>query len=375
MVHFGVGSMARLAQEIPASARVLITYGGGSVVKNGTLDEAKAALGARYHITFGGIEPNPTVETLLDALARMRQESIDYVLAIGGGSVMDGSKFLAAAALLDGDPLEILNTRGRCIKAALPLGVVVTLAATGSETNSAAVVTHLATQRKSGFFSPHIYPRFAIMDPTKTLTLPPRQVANGIVDAFVHVMEQYLTYPVQAKIQDRFAEGILLTLREEGPRALTHPEDVTVRANLMWAASQALNGLIGAGVPQDWSTHMLGHELTALHGLDHAQTLAIVLPSMLHARRADKRDKLLQYAARVWDLTDGDEEARIDQAIAATRAFFEQLGVPTRLSAYGIGAEAIPALVDQLIAHGMVKLGERQAVTPDVSRAVLEACL
>lgn len=375
MVHFGAGSMARLAQEIPASARVLITYGGGSVVKNGTLDEAKAALGARYHITFGGIEPNPTVETLLDALARMRQESIDYVLAIGGGSVMDGSKFLAAAALLDGDPLEILNTRGRCIKAALPLGVVVTLAATGSETNSAAVVTHLATQRKSGFFSPHIYPRFAIMDPTKTLTLPPRQVANGIVDAFVHVMEQYLTYPVQAKIQDRFAEGILLTLREEGPRALTHPEDVTVRANLMWAASQALNGLIGAGVPQDWSTHMLGHELTALHGLDHAQTLAIVLPSMLHARRADKRDKLLQYAARVWDLTDGDEDARIDQAIACTRAFFEQLGVPTRLSAYGIGAEAIPALVDQLIAHGMVKLGERQAVTPDVSRAVLEACL
>lgn len=374
-VLFGPGSCSQLNREIPAGSRVLITYGGGSVVRNGTLDEVKQALAGYALHEFGGIEPNPSLETMLEALALVRRESIDFVLAVGGGSVIDGSKFLVAAARHAGDPVEILSSRGRCIRDALPLGVVVTLAATGSETNAAGVLTQLASHTKSGFFSPHIYPRFAVMDPAKTLTLPPRQVANGVVDAFVHVMEQYLTYPVDGRIQDRFAEGILLTLIEEGPRALSEPDNLDVRANLMWAASQALNGLIGAGVPQDWSTHMLGHEITARHGLDHAQTLAIVLPAMLADQREAKRAKLLQYARRVWGLSDGDEEQRIEAAIARTRDFFESLGVPTRLSAYGIGADAIPALVAQLEAHGMVRLGERQAVTLEVSRRVLEACL
>lgn len=374
-VLFGPGSCSQLPREIPAGSRVLITYGGGSVVRNGTLAEVRQSLAGYVLHEFGGIEPNPSLETMLKALALVQREGIDFVLAVGGGSVIDGSKFLVAAARHDGDPVDILSSRGRCIRDALPLGVVVTLAATGSETNSAGVLTQLASHTKSGFFSPHIYPRFAVMDPTKTLTLPPRQVANGVVDAFVHVMEQYLTYPVDGRIQDRFAEGILLTLIEEGPRALSEPDNLDVRANLMWAASQALNGLIGAGVPQDWSTHMLGHEITALHGLDHAQTLAIVLPAMLADQREAKRTKLLQYASRVWGFCDGDEDQRIDAAIARTRDFFESLGVATRLSAYGIGADAIPALVAKLEANGMVRLGERQAVTPVVSRRVLEACL
>lgn len=374
-VVFGTGTVAQLAKEVPASSRVLVTYGGGSVKSTGTLAEVLAALAGRHVVEFGGIEPNPSYETMMRALDVVRAENIDYLVAVGGGSVMDGSKFLAAAARHDGDAMDILTSRGRCVKDALPLGVVVTLAATGSETNNGGVLTHLATHAKTAFSSPLLFPRFAIMDPAKTLTLPPRQVANGVVDAFVHVVEQYLTYPVDARIQDRFAEGILLTLIEEGPRALSEPGNTDVRANLMWAASQALSGLIGAGVPQDWSTHMLGHELTAAHGLDHAQTLAIVLPAMLAERRVPKRDKLLQYADRVWGLREGSEDARIDAVIARTRQFFESLGVPTRLSAYGIGAEALPHLVSQLEAHGMTQLGERREITLDVSRRVLEACL
>lgn len=374
-VIFGTGTIASIGKEVPAGSRVLVTYGGGSVKTTGTLDEVKAALSGQTVFEFGGIEPNPSFETMMRALDVVRAEHIDFILAVGGGSVMDGSKFLAAAACYSGDAMDILKTRGRCVAQALPLGVVVTLAATGSETNNGGVLTHLATHAKTAFSSPLMFPRFAVMDPAKTLTLPIRQVSNGVVDAYVHVIEQYLTYPVNGKIQDRFAEGILLTLIEEGPKALAQPDDVEVRANLMWAASQALNGLIGAGVPQDWATHMLGHELTAAHGLDHAQTLAVVLPAMLHERREAKRDKLLQYAERVWGITSGDPDHRITSAIEQTRAFFEQMQVPTRLSAYGIGAGQIDHLVSQLEAHGMIKLGERQAVTPDVSRRVFEACL
>ncbi len=238
--------------------------------------------------------------------------------------------------------------------------------------NSAAVVTRKATQEKRAFASRHVFPRFAVLDPTKTYTLPTRQVGNGVVDAFVHVMEQYLTHPVDAKVQDRFAEGLLLTLIEDGPRALSEPENYDVRANLMWTATLALNGLIGVGVPQDWSTHMIGHELTALYNLDHAQTLAVVLPAMLRVRREAKRAKLLQYAARVWNLTEGSEDARIDAAIARTEAFFDSVGVPTRLSGYGLGKEHVAPVLAALEAHRLVKLGEDRGVTLEVSRKVLE---
>jgi NADP-dependent alcohol dehydrogenase len=236
-------------------------------------------------------------------------------------------------------------------------------------------VTRRATVTKLPFRSPHVYPQFSVLDPTKTFTLPPRQVANGVVDAFVHIMEQYLTYPANGMAQDRFAEGLLQTLIEIGPKALAAPQDYAIRANLMWVATLALNGLIGAGVPHDWATHMVGHELTARYDIDHGRTLAIVLPSMLEVRRDSKREKLLQYAARVWQIVDGTEDARIDAAIARTRDFFESLGVKTRLSDYGIGADAIDGLVAQLEAHGMTALGEHGDVTLDVSRRVLDASL
>lgn len=374
-IVFGEGSIPRLADLVPADARVLVLYGGGSAERNGTRAEVEAALGERRFQRFGGIEPNPTYETLMQAVEQIRREKLDFLLAVGGGSVVDGTKFVAAAVDYPGDPWHILETRGKQIATALPIGAVLTLPATGSEVNCAAVVTRKALQAKLGFGNPLLYPRFAVLDPVKTYTLPPRQIANGVVDAFVHVMEQYVTQPAKAAVQDRYAESLLLTLIETGPQALANPTDYDVRANLMWAATQALHGAVGAGVPQDWATHMIGHEITALYGLDHAQTLAVVLPNLLDVRRDVKRAKLLQYAERVWGLRAGDEDARIDQAIAQTRAFFEALGVRTRLADYGIGAEAVERIVAQLEAHRMVKLGEDRAVDLALSRRIVEACL
>ncbi|CAI1747487.1 alcohol dehydrogenase [Serratia plymuthica] len=374
-ILFGQDQIAGLAQQIPADARILITYGGGSVKKNGVLDQVYAALAGRNVLEFSGIEPNPTYETLMKAVEVVRAENIDFLLAVGGGSVVDGTKFIAAAAhyQADSDPWHILKTVGSQITGAVPMGCVLTLPATGSESNSGAVITRKSSGDKQHFFSPHVQPLFAVLDPVVTYSLPPRQIANGVVDAFVHTLEQYLTYPVNAKVQDRFAEGLLLTLLEDGPRALAEPENYGVRANVMWSATMALNGLIGAGVPQDWATHMLGHELTAMHDLDHAQTLAIVLPALLIEKKAQKREKLLQYAERVWDLRDGSEDSRIDGAIAATRAFFEQMGVPTRMADYQLDGSSIPALLDKLHQHGMTALGEHQDITLEVSQRIYEA--
>ncbi|WP_226571597.1 alcohol dehydrogenase [Mangrovibacter yixingensis] len=374
-ILFGKGALSSLRENIPADARILITYGGGSVKKTGVLDQVLTALDGLNVQTFGGIEPNPAYETLMKAVEVVKQENITFLLAVGGGSVLDGTKFIAAAAKYqDGvDPWEILETWGSNIKDALPLGSVLTLPATGSESNNGAVVSRRTTGDKRAFMSPHVQPLFAVLDPVYTYTLPARQVANGVVDAFIHTVEQYITYPVNAKVQDRFAEGLLLTLKEEGPIALKEPENYDVRANIMWAATMALNGLIGAGVPQDWATHMLGHELTAMHGLDHGQTLAIVLPALLNEKREQKREKLLQYAERVWNITEGSEDVRIDAAINATRQFFESMGIPTHLSDYGLDGSTIPALLSKLEEHGMTNLGEHQDITLEVSRRIYEA--
>lgn len=374
-IVFGRDTLPRLAELVPADARVLILYGGGSAERNGTLAAVEAALGQRTVQRFSGIEPNPTYETLMQAVDLIRREKLDFLLAVGGGSVIDGTKFVAAAVDYPQDPWHILETGGSKIRQALPFGCVLTLPATGSEMNHFSVVSRKSLAAKLPFASQHVFPRFSVLDPTLTVTLPARQVANGVVDAFVHVMEQYLTYPAEGRVQDRYAEGLLQTLIEIGPQTLAEPDNYSARANLMWVATQALNGLIGVGVPQDWSTHMVGHEITAMFGLDHAQTLAVVLPAMLDLRREAKREKLLQYAARVWGIRDGDEQARIDQAIARTREFFAALGVNTRLGEYGIGADAVPRLIGQLEAHGMKALGEKRDVDLALIERVLSACL
>lgn len=374
-IVFGPDTIARLDDLVPTDARVMVLFGGQSARKTGTLAQVNEALGARHVQEFGGIEPNPSYETLMQAVAQVREQQLDFLLAVGGGSVIDGTKFVAAAVGYEGDAWNILETRGAGIRQALPFANVLTLPATGSEMNHSGVVTRRATQAKLPFRSVHVFPQFSILDPSKTQTLPVRQLANGVVDAFVHVMEQYLTYPVDARVQDRFAEGLLQTLIEIGPQVLKESADYSTRANLMWTATLALNGLIGAGVPQDWSTHMIGHELTALHGIDHARTLAIVLPANLEVRREAKRAKLLQYAERVWHISQGDDEQRIDAAIQKTRTFFESLGLPTRLAAYQLDADDIDGLLKQLDAHRLTALGEHSNVTLDVSRQILEASL
>ncbi len=374
-IVFGTETIAALNELIPPHARVLILFGGNSARKNGTLNEVKAALGGRVVQEFGGIEANPKYETLMRAVEQVRNEKLDFLLAVGGGSVIDGTKFVAAAVPFADDPWEILLSHGSKVESALPLASVLTLPATGSEMNCGAVITREETKTKLAFLSPQVFPQFSILDPSKTFTLPPQQIANGVVDAFVHIAEQYLTYPENGMVQDRFAEGLLQTLIELGPKVMAAPENYENRANLMWVATLALNGLIGAGVPQDWATHMIGHELTARHGIDHARTLAIVLPSLLNVQRGDKRAKLLQYAERVWQIRDGSESQRIDAAIRCTADFFESLGIPTRLESYGLGADAVETLVAQLEAHGMTALGEHQNITPEVSRRILQGAL
>lgn len=369
-ILFGKGQIANIAKEIPADAKILVTYGGGSIKSNGVYEQVKAALVDHSFLEFGGIEPNPHLETLLKAVELIRAEGINFLLAVGGGSVLDGTKFIAAAVNFEGDPWDILAKQAP-VKSALPFGTVLTLPATGSEMNTNSVVTKWETQEKLFFASPLVFPKFSVLDPETTYSLPPRQIGNGIVDAFTHVVEQYLTYPVNAPLQDRWAESILQTLIEEGPKTLANPHDYASRANVVWSATLALNGLIGAGVPQDWTTHMIGHELTALHGLDHAQTLAVVLPSTLTVKRDRKREKLLQYADRVWGLVNGTEESRIDQAIQKTRDFFESVGVRTHLSDYGVGLDVIPLISDRFEKRGFVALGEHQDVTPKVVEQIL----
>ncbi|OOF23623.1 NADH-dependent alcohol dehydrogenase [Salinivibrio sp. IB574] len=374
-IVFGEGKIAELDRLIPADAKVLVLFGGQSARKTGTLDEVEQALGQRQFGLFGGIEPNPRFETLMKAVEKVDAEGYDYLLAVGGGSVIDGTKFVAAAAKYDGDAWDILTSMGGKVEAALPFGTVLTLPATGSEMNKGSVVTRESMQAKLPFMSELVFPQFSVLDPVKTYTLPIRQVGNGVVDAFVHVVEQYLTYPANAPVQDRFAEGLLQTLVELGPQALETPEDYNVRASLMWTATLALNGLIGVGVPQDWSTHMLGHELTALHGLDHAQTLAVVLPAMLNEKFEQKQAKLAQFAERVWHIDQGSDAEKAQQAIEKTRDFFERMNVKTRMSDYDLDETAIEPLIESLTQHGMTQLGEHGDVTPDICRRVLQAAL
>jgi NADP-dependent alcohol dehydrogenase len=372
-IVFGKGTIAQLADLIPAGRRILMTYGGGSIKKNGVYEQVLRALDGRSVVEFGGIEPNPLYETLMKAVALARETGSDFLLAVGGGSVLDGTKFVAAAIPYDaGDPWDILDKEAP-VRRAVPMGTVLTLPATGSEMNSVGVISRASTREKLPFGSPHTFPVFSILDPETTASLPARQVSNGIVDAYAHVLEQYLTYPAGGAVQDRHAEGILLTLIEEGPKTLRDPADYEARANLVWCATLALNNLIGCGVPSDWATHMIGHELTALYGIDHAQSLAVVYPALLKHRQRHKWQKLLQYGERVWGLRAGDEELRVSAAIDLTARFFRSVGVPTTLMEYGIGPEAAGAVAGRLAKRGKV-YGERQDIGPAEIEAILSLC-
>jgi NADP-dependent alcohol dehydrogenase len=370
-IHFGRGQIAAIDKELPASARVLLLAGSGSIRKNGVYDQVKKALGRRTTFEFFGVEANPDHETLMKAVELVRRETIEWILPVGGGSVLDGAKFVAAAAPYPGDTWEILETRGSKLQSALPIGAVLTLPGTGSEANGASVISRRSIKQKLAFIHPLVFPRFSILDPETTFTLPERQISNGVADAFTHVIEQYLTYPARAAVQDRFAESVMRVLIDEGPVTVKNPTDYDTRANVVWAATWALNGAIGAGVPQDWASHMIGHELTALHGIDHARTLAVVLPSLLNVQRAAKGAKLVQYGERVWGITSGSESSRIDAAIEKTRSFYESLGLRTRLADYDVGIETASEVARRLRTRGLVNFGDRSSVTPELVELIL----
>ena len=377
-IVFGKDRLDELDTLVPKDAKVLITYGGGSAVRSGLIDRIVKALGNRKVEQFGGIEPNPSLETCERAVAFIKEYGVDFVLAVGGGSVVDATKLIVMGATYDGPVIEVMKAGVPevpvdMVPNPLPFGTVMTLPATGSEMNNGAVITY--GDGKYPVFSSLVFPKFSMLDPTLTFTLPEKQVKNGVIDTFVHTTEQYLTYPVEGRIQDRFSEGILKTMIEIGKETVENPENYDIRANHVWASTLALNGLIGAGVPQDWATHLIGHELTEAYHLDHGITLAIVLPALLEVKKADKLEKLAQYATRVWHITEGTNEEKADKAIAKTREFFESLGVSTRLKDYGLGEEAVDKIVKQLEDHGMTQLGEKGDVTPKVAREILTRAL
>lgn len=367
-IIFGKNTIAEIETRIPRDVPIMLTYGGGSIKKNGVYEQVRAALKGREVIEFAGIEPNPLYETCLKAVDSVRNGRVGFLLAVGGGSVIDATKFIAAAACYEGpDPWDILRSGGQQVTSAIPLGTVLTLPATGTESNGNSVISRKATAEKRAFYAGCVFPVFSVLDPETTYTLPLKQVRNGIVDAFVHVMEQYMTYPAEAPLQDRLAESILQTLIEVGPRTLAQPRDYESRASFMWSATLALNTLIGCGVPQDWSTHMIGHELTAFYGPAHAETLAIVLPGVWVHQLAKKEAKLRQYGQRVWGVPTAEA------AIQKTEEFFHSLDMPTRLSAYGISAEEAAEAVRRRFTERGVKFGEQGDIDGDAAAAILRS--
>lgn len=359
---FGQNQYDKLTSEIPNNSKILLAYGGGSIKKNGIYENVVKGLSNFDFIEFGGIEANPTYETLMQAVTIVKEKNIDFILAVGGGSVIDGVKFICAAATFEGaDPWEILS-KGAKVKTALPFGTVLTLPATGSEMNSGSVISKKETDEKMAFGSPLLFPKFSITDPTTIQSLPERQLQNGVIDAYVHVLEQYLTYPSNAFLQDRFAESILQTLIDIGPEIIKKPADYTLASNFMWCCTMALNGLLSRGVPTDWATHMIGHELTALHGLDHAQSLAVIGPNLYKVQFDYKKEKLAQYGKRVWNLTGSDVEiAQI--AITKTQEFFQLLGVKTSLSKYTDTYQDTAKIISSRFKNrGWIGLGEHKNI-------------
>jgi NADP-dependent alcohol dehydrogenase len=374
-IVFGVDTIATLPEHLPAGANIMLLYGGGSIKQNGIYEQVKQVLANFTHTEFSGVEPNPKYETLMRAVELGRAEKINFILAVGGGSVLDAAKFIAMAIPYPkGDPWEVLVKRiGSTIKEAVPIGTILTLPATGSEMNPNSVISRESTREKLSFASPACYPVFSILDPAVVRSIPHRQIANGIVDAYTHVMEQYLTYPADAPLQDRFAESILQTLIEEGPKVLANPNDAVAAGNFMWCTTMALNGLIGKGVPNDWATHMIGHELTALFNIDHARTLAIIAPNLYRVLFAFKKEKLVQYAARVWNITEGSEEERAQAAISRTVEFFHSLGIQTRLSDYTSDyAGTAEEIVSRFTRRNWLKLGENGNVTIERVKEIVE---
>lgn len=355
-----------LIKAVSSKKKIMIAYGGGSIFKNGIYDKVASNLSDFQIVQFGGIEANPQFHTLMKAAEICRTEDIDFVLAVGGGSVIDGVKFICGATKYHSDPWDVLLRKEGCIfNEAISFGTVLTLPATGSEANSGAVISREDLKEKRTMGGPLFFPKFSICDPTVVASLPQRQIANGITDAFMHTLEQYLTFPTDNLLQEREAEAILSTLLEIGPKVIEEPSNYKWASNLMWAATHALNGNLRCGVPTDWTTHMIGHELTAIFGIDHARTLAIIAPRLYENQFENKKIKLAQYGKRVWGL-EGDDEQIARDAIVKTEQFFQSLGIETKINSYSKELDGLATEIQKrFIDRGWLKMGERQAIEPN----------
>ena len=378
-IFFGKDQIRKLNHEIPKDAKVLLLYGGGSIKQYGVFDRVVEALGDRQWGEFGGIEANPVFETLMEAVAQIKKDGYDYLLALGGGSVIDGTKFIAAAVPFDGDPIDIFAMgigKGLPVKSSMPFGTVLTLPATGSEMNSDSVISFKEKGAKVSFDSVHSFPQFSVLEPETTYTLPVRQRRNGIADGYIHVLENYLTHDLGGDIPDYFSEGILKTFIKHADAYINEDsKDYEVASNVMWACTMALNGVASKGNVGDWSTHSLGHEITAFNHTDHAKTLTPIILATMDVRRDEKHAKILRYARNIWHIEDKDEEKVIDKAIERTAAFFESIGMPTKLRQVGIQEEDINSLVNQLEAHKENTIGENASQNLDTSRKIYQRAL
>jgi len=373
-VVFGKDTIEQLTDLIPNTENILMVYGGGSIKKNGVYDQVNSALKNHKVYEFSGVEPNPTYETCMNAVEYVKKHKINFILAVGGGSVLDAVKFIAAATkVINKDPWGILTGEVK-IEAALPLGSVLTLPATGSEMNCNSVISKKATDEKLAFSNPLVYPVFSIVDPQTNYSLPLRQTINGIVDSYVHVMEQYMISNDNTPLQDRQAEAIIQTLIEIAPTVLSEPENYDARANLCWCATQALNGLISCGVVTDWSTHGIGHELTAFYGIDHAQSLSVVMPRLWNNQREIKKDKLIQYGRRIFGITSKNSNEVINEAIAKTEEFFRSCGVKTKLSEYNVDSAEAADKISRRFKERNLNIGEKGQITPEDVKDILSKC-
>lgn len=374
-VVFGKDTIKELSRLIPRDRKILMTYGGGSIKKNGVYDQVKKALEGYDLLEFGGIEPNPKYETLAKAVEIVKKEGVNFLLAVGGGSVLDGTKFIALASKYDGDDAyDAIMIRAEHPASAIELADVITLPATGSEMNNGGVISRISTSEKLAFHNPNVFPKFSVIDPTVTFSLPERQTINGVVDTFVHTMEFNCTYDVNSPLQDIWAMGILRTLISEAPKVLANPKDYDARANLFWCATCGLNYWISCGVPQDWSTHMIGHELTAFYGIDHGQSLAIVQPRLLRNQKVAKSYKLAKIAREVFGINESVDLKAADMAIDKIEEFYNSIGMKTRLADYGINPEEAAEKIRDRFRKRNVAFGEKGAITADVAYEIVKAC-
>ncbi|BBI36379.1 iron-containing alcohol dehydrogenase [Cohnella abietis] len=355
---FGADKIGQLGELVtPYGKRILLVYGGGSIKSSGLYNDVLYQLegiGAIVH-ELPGIEPNPRLATVNKGINICRAEKIDFILAVGGGSVIDAAKAIAAGALYDGDVWDF-TVRQATIQEALPLGTVLTLAATGSEMNGNSVISNWETKQKRAMGSKLIYPKFSILDPKLTYTVPANQTVNGIVDIMSHVFEQYFSLTTDIPLQERFAESILLTVIENGEKALENGSDYDARANLLLAGTYALNGTLPNGVSTDWATHGIEHEVSAIYDIAHGAGLAIIFPNWMKHVYKERASKFVQYAVRVWGVDPNgksDDEIALE-GIEATRNYFTRIGAPATLGELGINDEQLDRMAEEATKYGPI---------------------